>query len=248
MVSAYQLKQKHFERIDLPGQWGVFIGRITTDPFSWLIYGGKGSGKSTFAIRAMKFFAETLHWNILFVAHEESTGATLKDKLERENAFLPNIHLTDRMPMDSVLKNYNCVVLDSVNSMRMPPEEFNRLRKLGKSVGFGLWGIFQANMDGSTKGGSEYGHDVDIVTQVDQGTARHEKNRYGGEGLFSVFESGNFGVTKFTSLTTAVKERDKLKKQGSYAEIMKGDDNKFWIVNFEQKVDLMKKGYKCIKV
>lgn len=141
-----------------------------------MVYGPAGGGKSTFSLLLAKYLSKDLGWRVLYVASEERYNRSLKDKLERLRANNSNLRIADDLP--SSVGDYDCVFLDSVNDLKLSPEEL-----MNVTEGIASVSIFQCTKDGKYMGGQEFAHDADTVVRVDDMKAVSEKNRFGNSGL-----------------------------------------------------------------
>ncbi len=90
--------------------------------------------------------------------------------------------------VDSLLDDYIYFVFvfyDSVNSLKLSPEELEEIRENNPKTSFIY--VFQATKDGNFKGAQEYSHDVDVLIELKDGVAYTEKSRFGGNGEMKVF-------------------------------------------------------------
>lgn len=241
-VSSTDLKKKDFERFGLTGQWKTFIGDLTVEPFSILMYGVPGSRKSSFVIMFAHYLASRHNKRILYVSAEEGPGATMQIKFKLLNAWHDNIIITRNIPGD--LTVYDVIVLDSVNELDIKPKELAEIQKQAHARGTSFIYVFKSVKDGSSARGSlEYEHLVDIVIKLEDGIARNIKNRYCGTGVYLIGTPENVNILKYTTLSMAERARDKTKEKHL---IFVGDDSRYWVVSEAQAELLRAKGYHCI--
>lgn len=176
-VNSMELQQMNFNSIGLSGELGSLIGD-PTEPFSMMIFGGPGSGKSTLAIKMAFELAAKYNKPIAYVAKEEGTGATLKEKFQRLNAFHPNIDLYTTMPKD--VKKYKYIFVDSANEMKMNCETLKNLIDKYHPEAISFVFVFKGTKDGSFRGTLDNEHLVDVSVKCNNGTASTEKSRFGG--------------------------------------------------------------------
>lgn len=169
-ISSQDLLRADFDTIDFDGRWESFFGNPSRN-FKCMIYGKAGSGKSTFAIQFAKYLSKDLGLKVLYIASEEKFGYTLQEKIRRFNVANDNISFAEKLPLD--ITKYDVVFFDSVTNMRITPEEWASMTGNVASVG-----IFQCTKDGAFRGGADFGHDVDIVVNVENMVATTEKNRF----------------------------------------------------------------------
>lgn len=180
-VSSSELRNMNFTLFGYDGEWGNHMGKVMI-PFSMMVHGKPGSGKSTYCIKHAYHCAANMGKNVLYVAAEEGFGPTMKEKFDRLNAYHDNLHLTENMP-DEIDKNYNIVFIDSVHSLKIGPEEMDELIKAVKENKISLVFIFHSTKEGSYRGATTNEHLIDISTKLESGLARHDKNRYNDKDI-----------------------------------------------------------------
>jgi len=161
-----------FNTIKLNGKFGKLLGEPYS-PFYLMIYGARFNGKSSVAM----LFADSLAkrgFNVLYVSNEEGVKGSLQEKLLRLKIVSPIDFVEDYDP--SQFKGYDLVLLDSTQTVGMKIEEFKALKRRYPSTSFVL--VFKANRDGSSKGGTDWEHDVDAIMHIENQSATMEKNRF----------------------------------------------------------------------
>lgn len=140
-----------------------------------MIYGQRFHGKSSVAmLLANELAAKRL--KILYVSNEEGVKGSLQEKLLRLKINSP-IHFMEDFDSKQ-FRNYDAVFLDSTQTVGMKPDEFKALKQLHPKTSFIL--VFKANRDGTSKGGTDWEHDVDAIMHVENQSATMEKNRFSG--------------------------------------------------------------------
>ena len=91
--------------------------------------------------------------------------------------------MVDELPSD--LSRYDIVLLDSADSLRMTPDQANRLYK--KYPKLSLVTIHKVTRAGSFRGSAEWEHDCDTSVMVVDSVAKAGKNQFGGRGEVRVF-------------------------------------------------------------
>lgn len=182
VVTSTELAFANFKTIPITGKWKDLIGQ-PGEPFKIMIYGKPGCGKSSLAINFGHYLAKEHAKSVLYVSDEERFSYTLTEKINRLNARHPNLMFAARLPES--LMPYDIVVIDSVNSMGLKPEDLKELflKYPKKSFIF----VFQTTKDGQFKGRQDFEHDVDAVIHCENKTAFSEKNRFGGNKIVSIF-------------------------------------------------------------
>lgn len=168
--------KQSFETMPLTGIYGRLIGSPQI-PMRIMVYGAPGGGKSSFSILFSNYLATNHNQRVLIVSKEEGFSYTIKEKVERLNAVNRNIDLSDRIPED--ISKYNVVVLDSINTMQLTPQQLRDLYYKNPKTSF--VSVFQTTKDGNFKGAQEFEHDADTVIRIEKFTATPQKNRFGGK-------------------------------------------------------------------
>ena len=184
-LSAYDFQGKWKKIIDKPGKG-----------FVAMIYGMRGSGKSTMSLQLANYMGDQFG-KVLYVANEEYRTVNLQRNIRRN---IPkgeggrNItwrktfrDTNDESPEEYLdLSKYKFLFIDSVSSIDMKIEELEEIKELYPELSIIL--IFHVTKSGDFRGDSSWGHLVDLEIEVKKGTATARK-RYAGtetlEGIFS---------------------------------------------------------------
>jgi predicted ATP-dependent serine protease len=174
VVLAGELAKMKFSTLSIGGKFGELLGN-PYKPFYLMVYGNRFHGKSSVAM----LLADTLvkrGLKVLYVSNEEGVKGSLQEKLIRLRITSPIHFVEDYNPEQ--FKGYGAVFLDSAQTVGMKPDEFKTLKKRFPETSFIL--VFKANRDGSSKGGSDWEHDVDAIMHIENQCATMEKNRFPG--------------------------------------------------------------------
>jgi predicted ATP-dependent serine protease len=174
----------HFDTVPFTGKWENLIGKPTR-PFHLMFYGKPGSGKSTLTITFAHYLASEHNLKVLFVAKEEGKSGTTKDKFVRLKASHANIDIAENIPCCNVLDNYDVIVLDSVNELHLTPDDIRKMTE--KHPKLSTVQIFKATKEGKFLGVSDFAHLVQAEFVCENGTAKAEKNRFGGNEAIDIF-------------------------------------------------------------
>jgi hypothetical protein len=166
-----------FNSLGFKDKWLAFIGDPSAG-FTAMVFGMPKFGKSYLCLDFAGYLARN-HGRVLYVAKEEKLDKTLQDKLKDKNVAHPNLVVADAIPND--LSTYEFVFLDSVNKLRLTPEDLEKLKTDNKEKSFIY--ILQATIGRQFKGNNEFQRDVDIVIDVPEiGKAvQHGRFNQGGE-------------------------------------------------------------------
>ncbi len=174
-VGAQLVAAMEFDTLTLQPPFDGLIGR-PADPFRLLIHGLPGSGKTTLAYRIAGSLAGYNGRRVLIVSAEEGIGYQAQRRLRAMRLGHPNIDLAANLPGD--LARYDAVVLDSVTSMALSPQDLRELYHYYPQTSWVL--VSQSTKAGTARGSLEYEHDVDTTIRCEGMVARAIKNRFGG--------------------------------------------------------------------
>jgi hypothetical protein len=163
VYSGAQIVNMRFDSIGLQGKMRELIG----DPapgFKAMIYGKPKQGKSTFAMMFAKELAKL--GRVKYCALEEGFSLTLKDKLVRMGANVPNLYFSEDV---GDVGSFKFVVIDSVSEGKFDADQLKALTRQYPKIGFIY--VFHATKGGNFRGGQQFAHDVDVIIRVDEGVA-----------------------------------------------------------------------------
>ena len=184
VMTAEQVAKMEFEKLLLSDKWAALIGQPATN-FDMMIFGQPGSGKTTFLLSFGHYLANNFG-SVLYVSGEEYNSAPLTEKLNLLPSLPKNLHFVKDLRNVSI-SNYQFVILDSITDLGINLESYKLMREKYPNTAFIL--ILQTTKDGKFKGGKEWEHEVEIAGEVDNGTIRIFKNRYGVKGSLNFFEN-----------------------------------------------------------
>ena len=116
----------------------------------------------------------------------------MKDKFINNNATNENLFIADLRSFEDIKNEvkpniYNFIFIDSLDNMRIGPNEMKELRKLFHNSA--LITISQSTKDGKMRGSYEIVHDSDIAVSVSNGIATTTKNRFLEKGrTYEIFK------------------------------------------------------------
>lgn len=170
-----------FNTLGFKDKWLKFIG----DPapgFTAMVFGMPKFGKSYLCVDFAGYLARN-HGKVLYVAKEEKLDKTLQDKLKDKNVAHENLTVADAVPND--LSTYDFIFLDSINKLRLSPEDLENLKAGNKGKSFIY--VFQATKGGQFKGNNEFQHDVDVVIEVPELGKATQYGRFNQGGAMDIF-------------------------------------------------------------
>jgi len=171
-----------FNTLGFKDKWLAFIGDPSAG-FTAMVFGMPKMGKSYLCVDFAGYLARN-HGKLLYVSKEEKLDKTLQDKLKDKNVAHDNLTVSDAIPSD--LSLYNFVFLDSVNKLRLTPEDLEGLKANNKGISFIY--IFQATKGGQFKGNNEFQHDVDVVIEVPELGKATQYGRFNQGGDINIFD------------------------------------------------------------
>lgn len=198
IVDTSTLADKEWNGLLLPAPYSEVLG--SPDPNATiLVWGPKGSGKSTFAMGLASTFlpyAKARNGTVLYVSAEEGAGRTTGERAERLGVADEALLASDFRTYDDLFRaieqhNARAVVLDSATVISSAQSKdaahlMEALRQAGVAAIIVSHALKGAN---GYKGNSAIGHacyaEIKCYTEVDEdtGNVRHlataEKNRYG---------------------------------------------------------------------
>lgn len=172
-VDAATLAGISYSTFDLAPEWKKEFHKINSDSVL-MIWGKPGSGKTVKLLKLAQHLSMDLKKKVLYVAEEEYGRSTLADKLTEYKIGNGNLSFAPDLD-EGIVKNFDAVFLDSVNSMHLSPADVkNLIRKYpGK-----LWVlIVQTTKEGDFRGGRDWEHLVDIAGEVVNRKMILRKNR-----------------------------------------------------------------------
>ena len=172
IVSTSELAKANFKTIKIGGKFGRLLGN-PYNPFYLMIYGDRFNGKSSVAMLLANTLAKKKN-KVLYISNEEGVKASLQEKLIRLNITSPIDFVEDYNA--EMFGRYDAVFMDSTQTIGIKPEDFKELKHLYPGTSFIM--VFKANRDGSSKGGTDWEHDVDAIMHIENQSATMEKNRF----------------------------------------------------------------------
>lgn len=191
IMSSAELMNYSYEHYPFTGKWERFLGKPQVG-FHAMVFGIPKSGKSILCTQLAKYLADNFG-PVLYVAAEEGFSMTLQNKIREFGIASENLHYAnfkEYNQIKSALQNnqFEFVFLDSVNFMKIAPEEMRELKQLNPGVSFVA--VQQATKDGKFRGSQEYAHDADIIINVADGIAQ-QQGRFKEPTAMRVFKKGS---------------------------------------------------------
>jgi len=179
--SSSAIRKKKFDGIQLPQPYYRFLGLIEPSA-SILLWGPKGSGKTTFAVAFADVLARAVGKG-LFISGEEGIGLSFANKLKRldvnnEDLLISDYHGVNGIKEDARKNKVHFIFLDSLFVINHSPKIFHDLQEWSKDHGIMLIVIAHARKDNKYKGDSSIAHMVDTEITIQDGLAQTVKNRF----------------------------------------------------------------------
>lgn len=178
IISVSEIREMVFDLHQFQEPYSNIFGH-TAKSFLGMLYGSKGSGKSTFALEFANYFALNDFGTVLYFPLEEGQSVTFQQKIVR-NDITDKIDISINDNWEQIKKqsqSYALVVIDSTVGLSAAEIKDITYYRTMYNTSFLL--IFQATKDGEAyKGASNIQHDCDIVLEAKNGEIIVEKNRY----------------------------------------------------------------------
>ena len=175
IMNSAELLNYSYQRYPFQGKWENFIGQPSKN-FHAMIYGRPKQGKSILSVQFAQYLSENFG-RVLYVASEEGFSVTLQNKIKEfamDNANLDfaNFRTYEQIREALHVRKYSFVFIDSVNFIKITPEDIEDLKAENKNTAFIT--IQQATKNGNFRGSQEFAHNCDAVIRVEAGKAFHQ--------------------------------------------------------------------------
>jgi hypothetical protein len=188
IMSSKELMNYRYDCYTFQGKWHDLIG----DPgkkFHMMVYGRPKQGKSIFCVQFANYFS-TNFGPVLYVAAEEGFSVTLQKKIREFGMANPNMDFANYRTYEQIkaalqAKKYKLVFIDSVNFIKITPEQIEELK--AENPGTAFVTVQQATKGGQFRGSQEYAHNCDVIVEVIAGTA-HQQGRYQVHSEMPIFD------------------------------------------------------------
>ena len=186
IMSSRDLKDYRYDNYDFEGKWLDLVGK-PAKKFHMMVYGRPKQGKSYFCFDLAQYLSN--FGKVLYIAAEEGFSATLQKKLEDLGGDNDNLDFANFRDYDTIKNalpghDYRFVVIDSVNYIRIEPEQIEELK--ADNPRMALITVQQATKDGKFRGSQQFAHNCDIIIEVIQGVA-HSTGRFAPPSEMAIF-------------------------------------------------------------
>ena len=186
IMSSRDLKDYRYDNYDFDGKWLDLVGK-PAKKFHMMVYGRPKQGKSYFCFDLAQYLSS--FGKVLYIAAEEGFSATLQKKLEDMGGDNDNLDFANFRDYETIKNalpghDYRFVVIDSVNYIRIEPEQIEELK--ADNPRMALITVQQATKDGKFRGSQQFAHNCDIIIEVIQGVA-HSTGRFAPPSEMAIF-------------------------------------------------------------
>jgi hypothetical protein len=187
VMTSEQMMQYEYRELPFSGKWEAFIGKPAAN-FHALIWGKPKMGKSYLAVAFAKYLSN--FGSVLYIAGEEGFSATLKKKIQDFGLTNSNVEFANFKTPESILtflqnNSYDFIIIDSVNFVRMTPEQVEQAKDIAPDSGFIT--VQQATKQGQARGSMEFAHNADIIIEVIEGVA-YAQGRFAPPSEMPIFD------------------------------------------------------------
>ena len=188
IMNSQELMNYSYDCYTFQGKWHDLIG----DPgkrFHMMVFGRPKQGKSIFCVQFANYFSQNFG-RVLYVAAEEGFSVTLQKKIREfgmanNNMDFANYRNYEQIRAALQAKPYKLVFIDSVNFIKITPEQIEELKAENPQTAFVT--VQQATKGGQFRGSQEYAHNCDIIIEVIAGIA-NQQGRYQVHSEMPIFE------------------------------------------------------------
>jgi len=175
IMNSSDLLNYQYSKYPFFGKWAEFLGQPSVN-FHAMIYGRPKQGKSILAVQFAQYLSENFG-RVLYVAAEEGFSVTLQKKIQEFAMNNPNLDFANYRVFEQIkealhVRKYKFVFIDSVNFIKITPEDIEDLKAENKGTAFIT--IQQATKNGNFRGSQEFAHNCDMVIKVESGQASHQ--------------------------------------------------------------------------
>ena len=218
IMSSTELVNHTYTKYNFSGKWNDFIGQPSKN-FHAMIYGRPKQGKSILAVQLAQYLSQNFG-KVLYIASEEGFSVTLQKKVAEFAIDNPNLDFANYRDFRQIkealhVRKYQFVFIDSVNFIKITPEDVEDLKSANKNTAFIT--IQQATKNGNFRGSQEFAHNCDMVIRVEAGQASHQ-GRFQEPTEMAVFDKPEENANKKAPTNLGAN------KESSQMELFSNDD------------------------
>jgi len=186
-VTVEQLRQMKFKTYNMKGDfWGLVIGEKPSNPFSVIIHGIPGSGKTTASLKLADYLGSK-HGKVKYLSSEMGISDGLQAMIERIGMKSKNVFFdSSKKPLNELIAElkehkFKMLIIDSANFIGYSPEDIETIKTEVK--GLSTFVILQSTKDGKFKGNNDYAHNADVVLKIHDLEVFTEKTRFASKNV-----------------------------------------------------------------
>lgn len=189
VVNSDEVLAMKFNTLPFKGRWLAFIGEPNENVVI-MVHGSPGCGKSNFSLQFANYL--TTFGRTLYVPAEEGMSYTLQTKLAANGVGKSLDLLPERSDKENITTalqsgKYKALIIDSINVLDITSDDIKNWQTLFPKMAICF--VVQHTKDGKFLGSKSLEHLADAVILVEGGVAKNQKNRLGGSGEYSIFNS-----------------------------------------------------------
>jgi len=188
VLTAEEMANRHLDLLPFDSIWQTLFGR-PGENFSMMFHGEPGNGKTILLLKFSQYLAE-MFGRVLYISSEEFSSPTMTKKVQDFLSPRPErLHFAESLEQPD-LSQYDFIILDSVNHLKLKESDYDKLRATYPNAAFIF--ILQHTKGGYFKGGKDWEHNAEIVGEVVKGVINISKNRYAPNNSLDFFKY--FGI------------------------------------------------------
>jgi hypothetical protein len=201
VLTAEEMANRKLDLLDFSSFWQSLFGNPAKN-FTMMFHGEPHNGKTIFLLKLAQYLAENFG-EVLYVSSEEFASPTMTKKVnEFLNPIPKRLHFAENLK-DPILRDYDFVIMDSVNDLGLKINQYKEMRKEHPDTAFIF--ILQHTKAGDFKGGKDWEHIAEIVGEVNKGVVSITKNRYAPKNTLDFFAQFNIQWKESESISSKLK-------------------------------------------
>ena len=175
IISADEYRTIKIPTTEFKGAYKYLLGEAR-EKFYKIVSGLPEQGKTSYCVKFASYYAAN-HGKVLYMPSEQS-GKNLDfqkviDLMDGKGFDIDiNVNAYDFQKLLEKVQGYDLVILDSVNNMKLSPQEVQEVNKRAA-----VMAVMQSTKDGGFKGGQDYFHDCDKFVVIEKLAASVSKSR-----------------------------------------------------------------------
>jgi DNA replication protein DnaC len=188
VLTAEEMASRKLDLLEFSSFWADLFGNPGRN-FTMMFHGEPGNGKTILLLKFSQYLAETFG-SVLYISSEEFSSPTMTKKVQDVLTARPErLHFAENLKQPD-LSQYDFIILDSVNHLKVKESDYDKLRAKYPKAAFLF--ILQHTKGGYFKGGKDWEHNAEIVAEVSKGIITITKNRYAPNSSLNFFRQ--FGI------------------------------------------------------